>query len=288
MTIKQSLHQAIKKLQQKQIDSAHLDAEVLLSHILKKPREWLLAHDDRILTASQTAKFEKLILRRAKYEPLAYIIGYKEFYGLKYKVSPAVLIPRPETEQLVEIVTELARVMPVKGQKPVILDVGSGSGCICLTLRKLLPKAQILALEASTKALFLARQNAKNLHLNVDFIKSDLLAGVPVKLISGAILAVNLPYLERAEIAKFPLAIRRGLAYEPASALYAKKFGTGAYEALYKQINSLAVKPAYLVTEIGAFHYKKFLALANKYFVQADIELKTDLAGRPRFIIIKF
>lgn len=288
MTIKIALIGAVKKLLKKQIDSAHLDAEVLLSFILKKDREWLLAHDERELTAGQIARFKKLIARRAKYEPLAYIIGYKEFYGLKFTVSPTVLIPRPETEQLVEIVAGLAKGITPGAQKPVIIDVGTGSGCIGLTLKKLLPQAQILALEASAKALSIARQNAKNLHLSVDFNKSDLLAKTSVKSLGGAILAVNLPYLDRAEIAGFPVAIKRGLAYEPPEALYAKKFGTEAYESLFQQINSLPIKPAYLVAEIGAHHYKKFLALTNKYFVQAKIELKKDLAGRERFIIIKF
>lgn len=286
MTIKSALASAIKKLKQKAISSAHLDAEILLASVLKQPREWLLAHDDRELTAGQLIKFKALISRRAKYEPLAYIIGYKEFYGLKIKVNNNVLIPRPETELLVDEVIKAYN--QTASTKPKIIDIGTGSGAIALALKKTLPKAQIWALETSSKALSLARQNAKNLHLSIDWLKSDLLATLPVKSLGGAILAVNLPYVAKSEPAKFSKEVRLGLRHEPASAIFANQDGTADYHKLFEQVSHLPVKPTYLIAEIGSTHYKKFLKLANTYFVQSKIELKIDLAGRPRLLIIKF
>ncbi len=286
MTIKLALASAIKKLKQKAISSAHIDAEILLAFILKQTREWLLAHDDHELTSRQLAKFLTLISQRTSYEPLAYIIGYKEFYGLKIKVNNNVLIPRPETELLVDEVLKVYH--QTTGAKPKIIDIGTGSGAIALALKKSLPKAQIWALEASPKALALARQNAKNLHLSIDWYKSDLLATLPVKSLGGAILAVNLPYVAKSEPAKFSKEVRLGLRHEPASAIFANENGTADYKKLFKAVAALPTKPAYLIAEIGSMHYKKFLALTNTYFVQAKIELKKDLAGRPRLLIIKF
>lgn len=286
MTIGQSLNFGYAKLQPKNISSFQLDAEILLSFITKKPREFLLAHTEKPLTTNQAKRYSILISRRAKYEPVAYLIGKKDFYGLEFKVNKNVLIPRPETESLIDEILLICKQPQFK--KPVIFDIGTGSGVIALTLKKALPKAQIWALEASREALLLASQNAKKYHLNIKFLKSDLLARAPVKLLGGSILAVNLPYVSKAEIASFKPEIKLGLKFEPASAIFANQDGTAVYEKLFRQISKLQAKPAYLVAEIGSYHSKKFLALAKKYFTQAQIKLKKDLANKPRFLIIKF
>jgi release factor glutamine methyltransferase len=290
MTISAALAQAKRKLIAKQISSAQLDAEILLSSIIKKPREWLLAHDEKPLKAAEQKKYSTLVARRAKYEPVAYLLGQKDFYGLTLKVSPAVLIPRPETEQLIDEVLKIARQQTAIGQKPAILDIGTGSGAIALAFKKALPKARILALEISPRALSLARLNAKNSRLKIDIIKSDLLAKAPVKLLGGSILTVNLPYVDKTETRKFPKEIKTGLKYEPSGAIFAGQQGTAVYEKLFRQIAKLPAgnQPSFMIAEIGSYHAKKFLALANKYFVQAKISLKKDLFGRNRFLIIKF
>lgn len=288
MTIKQALNFGYRRLQKKDISSAYLDAEILLSFAIKKPREFVLAHNERRLSATEQKKYSALIARRAKYEPVAYLLGYKEFYGLKIKINKKALIPRPETELLVEMVADAySRLV---GSKPAIIDIGTGSGVIALALKKTLPKARILAVEASATTLALARQNAKNLHLSPVFLKRDLLAKVPVKWLDRAILAVNLPYVDRAEIAGFSREIRLGLKYEPDEAIFADQQGTALYEKLFRQISNLptTAQPSLIVAEIGSHHFKKFVKLANKYFVQAKIELKKDLAGRNRFLIIRF
>lgn len=285
MNIVQSLASASKLLSAKKITSAYLDAEVLLAFVLKTSREKVLTHPERKLLLAQIKKFQSLVARRAKYEPVAYLIGYKLFYGLPIKVSFQVLIPRPETEQLVELVAEYATKRATKGSKMPILDVGTGSGCICLALKKLLPQAQIWGLELSTGALKLARQNAKNLDLGVDLAKSDLLAGFGESL-QDAIVVANLPYLDRQELRDFSVEVKRGLSYEPAGALFAGRHGLSAYRKLFKQINQREDRPQAIFIEIGHAFGRDFLKLAKDNFPQADILLIKDLCGKQRFIRI--
>ncbi len=285
MTITQVLANASKLLSAKKITSAYLDAEVLLAFVLKTSREKVLAHPERKLSLAQIKKFQSLISRRAKYEPVAYLIGYKLFYGLLIKVSPQVLIPRPETEQLVELVAEYATKRDSKGLKRPILDVGTGSGCICLALKKLLPQAQIWGLELSTGALKLARQNAKSLGLSIDLVKSDLLAGFKGNL-RDAIIIANLPYLDRQELRSFSVEVKRALSYEPTEALFAGRHGLSAYYKLFRQINQREDKPEAIFIEIGSAFWRDFLKLTKDSFPQADILLIKDLCGKQRFIRI--
>lgn len=285
MTIAQVLTKASKLLITKKITSAYLDAEVLLAFVLKTSREKVLAHPERKLSLAQIKKFQSLIARRAKYEPIAHLISYKFFYGLPIKGLPQVLIPRPETEQLVELVAEYANKTVTKGSKMPILDVGTGSGCICLALKKILPQAQIWGLELSTEALKLARQNAKNLGLSVDFIKSDLLAGFKGNL-QDVVIVANLPYLDRQELRDFSVEVRRGLSYEPAEALFAGRHGLSAYRKLFKQINQREDKPRAIFIEIGSAFWRDFLKLAKDNFPQAEVSSLRDLCGKQRFIKI--
>lgn len=287
MTIKEALNSAQEKLNKKKIASARLDAEVLLAFCLKIEREYLLAHDEKKLTPAEQKKYTGLIKRRLAYEPIAYLIGTKNFYGLDFKVDYRVLIPRPETEQLVTIVSEYAHKLASKGLKMAILDVGTGSGCICLTLKKLLPKMSIIGLEVSGEALSLARLNAKKLDLDVVFLKSDLLTGFE-KDLSNFILVANLPYLDRNEIKDFPIDIKRGLSYEPSQALYAGHHGLNAYRHLFKQITKYKTQPQALFIEIGSAYWRDFLKLSKQYFPQADISVIDDLTKRKRFIKIIF
>jgi len=269
----------------KKISSARLDAEVLLSHTIKKPREYLIAHWEKTLRANEQKLYSSLISRRAKYEPVAYLTGIKEFYGLPIKVNKNALIPRPETELLVEEIIALAG---PKGAKTVIFDIGTGSGSIALALAKNLPQARIWALDASADALRIAKINARALNLKIGLIYSNLLKEIKVADLVGSILAVNLPYLDKAEIKDLPIEIKRGLKFEPQNALYAAMKGTALYEELFKQIIDRKLRPAYLIAEIGSHNWRDFLSLAKKYFPQAEISVAKDLAKRPRVLKIKF
>lgn len=288
MTIRVALSDGAKKLSHKKISSASLDSEVLLAYALSKSREYLIAHWEKELKPAELKKYTALITRRLKFEPVAYLTCVKEFYGLAITVNKSVLIPRPETELLVSEIINIASADTAKGSKTVILDIGTGSGSIALALSQNLPQARILALDTSADALSLARINARRLKSIISFIKSDLLAKVKPGLIAGSIIAVNLPYLDKAEIKDFPEEIKQGLKFEPQSALFASKRGTALYQKLFAQITALPDQPKYLLAEIGSHNWRDFLSLAKKHFPKAKISVKKDLARRPRILTIEF
>jgi release factor glutamine methyltransferase len=279
MTIIDAQKFGANKLKEKKIDSAILDAEVLLSHIIKKPKEFLFINPDKKLTATQVVKYKSAISRRAKSEPVAYITGKKEFYGLELSVNGQVLIPRPETEELVEETISLA-----KNKKLNIVDVGSGSGAIAIALALNLPKAKVLGCDISKTALTIAKKNAKKHHAPVEFIHTDLISGLKDRSID--IITANLPYLPIAEKSLKSL-ITRSVKYEPALALYSGKHGLDEYKRLFKQIKDRDSIPKTILCEIASTHTTKAKQLAVISFPQHTISIKKDLCGKDRFLIIK-
>jgi release factor glutamine methyltransferase len=157
-------------VQAREMGVDRLDAQLLLEHVLQRPRSWLLAHDDALLTEPQYAALQQLMQRRADDEPLAYLTGEKEFHGLPLQVTPAVLIPRPDTETLVDWALALLRASP---SAPRVLDLGTGSGAIALALKHRHPAAVVTAVDTSAAALSVAEGNAKRLGLDVRFLLSD-------------------------------------------------------------------------------------------------------------------
>ena len=151
-----------------------LDAQLLLGHVLSQPRSWLLANDDAALTEAQQQLLSDLLDRRAGGEPLAYLVGEKEFHGLELRVSPAVLIPRPDTETLVDWALELLH----DTTAPAVLDMGTGSGAIALALKQACPQARMTALDASAEAVAIASDNARRLQLDIRLLLSDWWQGV--------------------------------------------------------------------------------------------------------------
>ncbi len=154
MQIRDALKQAARNLQRAGADSPRLDAELLLAHVLELTRASLLAHPDRPLTVEQFSAYRRLVERRAKREPLAYIVGHREFFGLEFAVDPRVLVPRPETELLVERALSILRPLSA----PLMADVGAGSGAIAVSLAVRLPGATIYALDSSAEALAVAAE----------------------------------------------------------------------------------------------------------------------------------
>jgi len=276
----------------KKIKTAGLDAEVLLSFVLKKPKEFLYTHPKYELTKQQITRFKKLISRRSKGEPVAYLRNTKEFYGLDFYINKRVLIPRPETELLVEEVVEslkprsrtfmVRRLM--KGRlrdNTTIIDIGTGSGCIAISLAKHLPKTKILATDISKPALAVAKKNARKQGVKVKFYQGDLLEPLKNKKID--IIAANLPYLDN----YYKLSKDPGLKFEPEKALEGFQHGIAVYEKLFKQVAGLKRKPKIIICEIGPTQAKKMKKLAKKYLPNSKVEIKKDLAGLNRVFIIK-
>jgi release factor glutamine methyltransferase len=195
------------------------EARLLLGHVLQRPAAWLLSHDDQALDEDELLAYASLVARRAGGEPVAYLIGQREFFGREFVVSPAVLIPRPDTELLVEIA--LARVGA--GGTAKILDLGTGSGCIAITLTLEIPKAQVTAVDASASALAAAQENAQRLGATLRLLQShwfDELAGERFDLIVS-----NPPYVAAAD----PHLAAGDLRHEPAAALSS---GTDGLDAI--------------------------------------------------------
>ncbi|HEV2710051.1 MAG TPA: peptide chain release factor N(5)-glutamine methyltransferase [Edaphobacter sp.] len=229
-------------------DHAHRDAELLLLHVLQLDRAALLAYPMRPLTEQQLAIYQGAIVRRLGHEPIQYITGQQEFFGLALKVTPATLIPRPETEHLVEAVLErLSADRPLR-----LLDIGTGTGAIALALATHLPHAQVTALDLSAEALEVARGNATAHYLEarVDFLLSDLLAGLPLNDRAAAFDAIvsNPPYIPESDRAELHPQVRD---FEPAQALFAGSRGLDIYRRLIPQAYA-ALKPGgWLALEIG-------------------------------------
>ncbi|MBU0670604.1 peptide chain release factor N(5)-glutamine methyltransferase, partial [Patescibacteria group bacterium] len=211
----------------KNTDLDYLDTDVILSFVTEKNREYIFAHQDKELLDRELREFNKLVKRRQKGEPIAYITGHKEFYGLDFMVNKDVLVPRPDTELIVENVINVGNVRNEQFEQAKrsnnfnILDVGTGSGCIPVVLKKQLPKANVYGSDISGKAIKIARMNAKRLldreGANVKFYKSNLLKQIPKNLKDKLdIITFNPPYLTKNEARK------KELAYEPQVALTPK------------------------------------------------------------------
>ena len=246
------------------------DAELLLMRCLARDRAWLLTHSDELLTPAQATQYEQWIARRARHEPIQYITGEQEFYGLTFHVTPAVLIPRPETEHLVE--AALARAphdAPLR-----IADIGTGSGAIAIALAHTLPQANVTALDLSPAALSIAQNNAQKLGVadRTRFLESDLLQAV-----SGEhfdIIVSNPPYVPKSEILEPQVRD-----YEPATALYAGANGLDIYERLIPQAHAVLKPGGWLLMEIGHGQRKALTALLKDW---NEVSFVDDLQGIPR------
>jgi release factor glutamine methyltransferase len=224
--------------------SSRADATLLLRHVLDVPQAEIYAYRERPLTALQTEKFNALIQERVKGKPIQYITGEQEFYGLPFHVTPDVLIPRPETEHLVEATITRLQNHP----NPRIADVGTGSGAIAVALAHALPHAQIVALDISAAALQVAQRNAQrnNVANRIRFIESDLLTAVPNEQFDAIV--SNPPYIAESERKTLPKEVRD---YEPAQALFAGPTGLEIHKRLIAEAKSQLAPSGWLLMEIG-------------------------------------
>ncbi|MDD5626296.1 MAG: peptide chain release factor N(5)-glutamine methyltransferase [Patescibacteria group bacterium] len=284
MTIKQALLRAIQSLQ-KITKEPHLDAEVLLSFTLKKRpacrqagKIWLYAHSEKKLKKTEEIKFKKLIAQRKNGTPVAYLVEHKEFFDLDFMVDKNVLIPCPETELLVEEV--LKSIPNSKFQilnSITIADIGTGCGNIAITLAKHLPLAKIYAVDISKNALKVARRNAKKhkTEKKIIFLNGNLLEPLPKKV---NIITANLPYI--------PSQKAKRLNHSPQIALDGGKDGLKFYQSLLENAADYLRPNGKIFLEINFNQAEKIKKIIKKYFPQAEIEIKKDLAGLNRLVII--
>ena len=254
-----------------------MNAETLMMFVLGVSRAYLYAHPERELTGEEQASYEDAIAQRAAGVPSQYITGHQEFWGLDFLVSPAVLIPRPETEHLVETVLELARGV----QQPRIVDMGTGSGCIALALANELKSADICAVDLSAEALDIARANAARLQLDrrVKFLQSNVLDAV-AGVHDFDFVVSNPPYVGNEEADKVQRSV---LEYEPRMAVFSGETGLDVIRPLIQQAHP-ALKPGgWLAMEIGYSMRDMVLKLLTPTMWD-DIRVVPDLQGIPRVI----
>jgi release factor glutamine methyltransferase len=244
------------------------DAELLLEHVLGCDQTDLLTHPERLLSVEELEQFDRLVARRLASEPMQYLTGEQEFFGLRFEVSPAVLIPRPETEHLVEAVLQrFAREEELR-----IIDVGTGSGAIAVALAHALPRSQVTAVDLFPAALEVARRNAERHGVRLILMPSDLLAAVDSTDFDAVV--ANPPYIATTEVLEPQVAN-----YEPRSALYAGPTGLEVYERLIPQAASVLKPGGWLMLEIG---YGQSAAIQNLMRAWAGVTLVNDLQGIPR------
>ena len=274
LSVGRSLRQAVAELDSV-TDTPRLEAEVLLAHVLQASRTALLAHPERSLTSHQLSNYQTLIRRRVSDYPLPYLTGRAEFYGLEFEVTPEVLIPRPETETLVDLA--LAR------RPATVVDVGTGSGCIAVSLAVRLPEATVFAIEISPAALAVAQRNVER-HAVADRVRlmvGDVLAPRPGPV---DLVVSNPPYVPTGACGALPASVRN---HEPRLALDGGPDGMAIIQQLLAQSPAVLRAGGGILIEIGADQGKLASHLARTFFPQAAVRLHPDLSGRDRVLEIQ-
>ena len=274
MTIREALARARARLGASDLGASPREASLLLGHLLGRGEAQLLARDDEPLPAPVAARFAALLERRLRGEPVAYLLGRREFWGREFAVDDRVLVPRPETEHLVEAALALAPRLP---PAPRLLDLGTGSGCIAVTLALELPEGRVVACDRSPAALAVARRNARQLGGRVAFVAADWAR--PLDASRFDLLVSNPPYLVPG--APIPRDVGE---WEPPGALWGGEAGLAGYGALLASV-ATARPGTPLLVEIGAGQGAALAALARELGWEA-VETRRDLAGLERVVTL--
>jgi release factor glutamine methyltransferase len=308
MDIRAALKEGMAQLRAAQIPSYTLAAELLLMHALERDRAWMYGHPEESLDPAAAEKFRALIARRAAGEPVQYLTGKQEFWGLEFEVTPAVLIPRPETEHVVEVA--LARL----GERGIkihmdtgapretlrVADVGTGSGCLAVALAWELPHADVVATDISEPALEVARRNAARHGVaeRVHFLQRDLLTGLAQTDPSGVVaryamaastqngplfdlIVSNPPYIARNEAEQLQREVRD---HEPHAALFGGPTGTEMYQRLIDQARDQLRDRGILVLELGHHSAERVRGMFDAQPAWTKVAITMDLAGIPRVL----
>ena len=286
MTIVESLTWANNKLKdQSNVDAPMLDAQLLLAKVLDVSKNYLFTHFSQELTEAQFDRFELLTERRRHHEPLAYIVGWKEFYNRPFKVSNFVLIPRPDTETLIDE----ARRLSAGAKDALFIDIGTGSGAIAVTLAAE-TRLPVLAVDVSSEALVIAEQNAR-LHEVADrvtFLHGSLIDPIKpemTKSLGEVIICANLPYLTSRQLGMAPNEVRD---YEPALALDGGVDGLDIYNEFFRQLAARRLdfpKKLTVLIEIDPDQRDSAPRLIQQYFPQTETQCVDDLSHRPRVVV---
>ena len=268
----------------KGVESPRLDAEVLLSHVLGKERIYLYVHFDEPLEKRELAQYRELIQKRVKRVPVAYLVGQKEFMGLSFRVTPATLVPRPETELLVQAALERLKVFAGQGA-PLPLrfaDIGTGTGAICLSLLHYLSAAEAVAVDISPEALEVAGKNAEEMELTerVEFLAGDLLA--PVGGRKFVALLSNPPYIPDGDIAGLAPEVGE---HEPLLALAGGEDGMDFYRRLCVGAPQLLEPGGFMAFEVGIRQAAAVADMAKRHPLIGRTEILRDLAGMERVVV---
>jgi len=291
-----ALSWALPFLTEAKVDTPRLDAELLLCHVLGWTRASLYAHPERLLSKEESERLQRLIIRRVQREPLAYLTKRKEFFGLEFLVDRRVLIPRPETELLVELAvarlrTRLRAKLPTE-PAPIVADVGTGCGAIAVSVAIQIPTARVYALDVSPEALKVARINCHRHGLTchgvtrhggigrVELLRGDMLAPLDERV---DLLLANLPYIAQSEFATLQPEIVK---YEPRVALDGGQDGMDSIRRLLEQAVDHLAPGAGIMLEIGSGQGAVGRAIAGRFFPNARIEVHPDYVGHDRVLEI--
>jgi release factor glutamine methyltransferase len=287
--IRRALKDGMAKLRASRVPSHTLAAELLLMHALGRDRTWLYTHPEALLETADADKYFALIARRAAGEPTQYLTGKQEFWGLEFEVTPAVLIPRPETEHVIEVA--LARLGPrglkihmdtgLPRERFRVADVGTGSGCLAISLAYELPHADIFATDISAPALEVARRNATH-HAVADrirFLQTDLLESLHQQSLPFDLIVSNPPYVASNEAGQLQREVRD---HEPREALFGGPTGVKIYARLIEQAGTLLRSGGILVLELGYNSAEHVRAILTEQKGWTNISFTNDLAGIPR------
>jgi len=280
LNVGESLKQIVGQLKS---DTPELDAQVLLANILEKSRTWVAAHPETLLTQSQLASAKKALSRLEAGEPLPYVLGHWEFFGLDLELTPDVLIPRPETELMVE---RAIKWLDASKERRTVADIGTGSGCIAVAIAKHVPDTKIIATDISRPALEVARRNARRQSVvkRIDFVQCDLLPPHPDPFPTDLhfdLICANLPYI--------PTETLQGLSIyerEPTLALNGGADGLDIFRRLLHLAPEWLAPNGMILLEIEASQGMSAVSLAYDAFDHAEIHLHQDLAGHDRLVEI--
>ena len=275
LTLAEALRRAEYRLTAAGVESAGVEARALLGHLLGLSRTELLLERSRALTAEEETAFEGLLERRTHREPLQHIVGVAPFYGLEVTVTPDALIPRPETERLVELALEILRGV----SQPKVLDVGTGSGAVALAIKSERPDAEVVATDISAEALEVAHENAQRLGLEVTFVQADLLEHPTLKAFASLIhvLVSNPPYLLEGD------EVSPEVRADPPAALFSGVDGLEHFRRLESQAFDLLPVGAAVLLELDPRNAPTALSSSGRW---AQRRLESDLAGRARFLCL--